>query len=549
MAQIPSTASDAGREYEIGENEYLVIVSDKASNFVYANAAFCRASGYAWEELKGTMTTRMLHKDTPVQVSMDMVATLRSKRPWTGLIKNKRKNGDYYWLHLNISPLYANGQYAGALLVHTRPSRSERERLEALYRMMQSGEHKDLFLHHGQPIRLNAFGKMRMALRGVGLKASIWASMSVTYIAAMLALASVSQGYGLAFWTAAFGLMGCLAAAGAYLTRSIVAPLRRAVAFANAVAAGDLSAQSASARADEIGDLMRALSQMTVNMRAAVSDVRYGSAQVEEATHSIAASTLDLAERTSNQAGHVQSTSASIEEMTAAVKQTADSTRLARESVTQAHGAAQRGGAVIDDVVRTMQGITQASKKMADIVAVIDSIAFQTNILALNAAVEAARAGEQGKGFAVVAHEVRSLAQRSAQSSREIRELIQGSVDQIDNGARMVDTAGATMKEVIQQVHRVSELVSRIAETAHEQSSGIDQINDSVGQLDQVTQQNASMAQEHLRSTEELRRNAEELAAAMSVFKLSQSENLALFQSTNISAESVRQAALTVRAA
>ncbi len=549
MVQALSTTADAGREYEIGENEYLVLVSDKASNFVYANAAFCKASGYAWEELKGTMTTRMLHKDTPVQVSMDMVATLRSKRPWNGLIKNKRKNGDYYWLHLNISPLYANGQYAGALLVHTRPSRTERERLEPLYRMMQSGAHKDLFLHHGQPIRMNAFGKARMALRSFGLNASIWGSMSATYVAALLALSAVSAGLGLKFWMAALALLGGVAAAGVYLSRSVVAPLRSAVAFANKVAAGDLSEQSSSARADEIGDLSRALSQMSVNMRAAVSDVRNGSAHVDDATHSIAASTLELAERTGNQAGHVQTTSASIEEMTAAVKQTADSTRLARESVAQAHGAAQRGGAVIDDVVRTMQGITASSKKMADIVAVIDSIAFQTNILALNAAVEAARAGEQGKGFAVVAHEVRSLAQRSAQSSREIRELIHGSVDQIDKGAKMVDSAGTTMKEVITQVHRVAELVSRIAETAQEQSSGIDQINDSVNQLDQVTQQNASMAQEHLASMEELRLQAEELAAAMSVFKLSQSENLALFQSTSISAESVRQAALTVRAA
>lgn len=549
MAQTPPSASDTGREYEIGEHEYLVLVSDKASNFVYANAAYCQASGYAWDELKGTMTTRMLHKDTPVQVSMDMVATLRSKRPWTGLIKNKRKNGDYYWLQLNISPLFANGQYAGALLVHTKPARAERERLELLYRRMQSGGQKDLFLHHGEPIRLNTLGKARVALRKFGLKTSIWGAMTAMYVAMLASMSIVATEIGFGFWCAAIALSGAMAATGTYLSRSIVAPLRKAVAFANAVAAGDLSAQAASARSDEVGDLLRALSQMSVNMRAAVSDVRNGSARMEDATQSIAAGTMDLADRTGNQAGHVQSTSASIEEMTAAVKQTADSTRLARESVTQAHGAARRSGAVISDVVETMQGITQSSKKMADIVAVIDSIAFQTNILALNAAVEAARAGEQGKGFAVVAHEVRNLAQRSAQSSREIRELIHSSVEQINKGARMVDSAGATMTEVIEQVHRVSELVTRIAETAQEQSSGIDQINDSVSQLDHVTQQNASMVQAHLSSAESLRQQAEELAAAMSVFKLSQSENVALFQSTQVSAESVREAALTVRAA
>jgi aerotaxis receptor len=548
MSQVPPTAPDTGREYEIGADEYLVIVSDKASNFVYANEAFCKASGYSWEELKGTMTTRMLHKDTPVQVSMDMVATLRSKRPWTGLIKNKRKNGDYYWLTLNISPLYANGQYAGALLVHTKPSREDRERLEPLYRKMQSGEHKDLFLHHGEPIRLNALGKARIALRGLGLNVAIWATMGATCFAALMALANMGN-RGASFWIAALAMLAVTGAAGLYLSRAIVAPLRRAVRFANAVAAGDLSAQASSRRADEIGDLLRALAQMSVNMRAAVSDVRAGSVRMEHATHSIAASTHELSERTQSQAGHVQSTSTSIEEMTAAVKQTADSTQLARESVMHAHSAAQRGGTVIGEVVQTMRGITESSKKMADIVAVIDSIAFQTNILALNAAVEAARAGEQGKGFAVVAHEVRGLAQRSAQSSREIRELIHRSVDQIDKGARMVDAAGATMKEVIEEVRRVSSLVARIAEVAHEQSSGIDQINDSVNHLDEVTHRNAEMVQEHLDSAEQLRRQAAELTAAMSVFKLSAQENLALFESTKVSAASVREAALTVRAA
>jgi aerotaxis receptor len=548
MSQVTPTALDTGREYEIGDDEYLVIVSDKASNFVYANDAFCRASGYSWEELQGTMTTRMLHKDTPVQVSMDMLATLRSKRPWTGLIKNKRKNGDYYWLTLNISPLYANGQYAGALLVHTKPSREERERMEPLYRKMQGGENKDLFLHHGEPIRLNVLGKARIALRRLGLNVTIWASLGALYFATLAALA-----FGTAtrsgFWIAALAMLAAMGAAGMYLVRGIVAPLRQAVSFANAVAAGDLSSHAASRRADEIGDLLRALAQMSVNMRAAVSDVRNGSVRMEDASESIAASTHELSQRTQSQAGHVQSTSASIEEMTAAVKETADSTRLARESVTQAQDAAQRSGDVITEVVETMHGITQSSKKMADIVGVIDSIAFQTNILALNAAVEAARAGEQGKGFAVVAHEVRSLAQRSAQSAREIRELIRTSVDQIDKGARMVDVAGATMSEVIAQVTRVSSLIAKIAETAHEQSSGIDQINDSVNHLDEVTQRNAAMVQEHLNSAEQLRRHAAQLTAAMSVFKLSQKENVALFESTKADLAAVREATLTVRAA
>jgi methyl-accepting chemotaxis protein len=200
-------------------------------------------------------------------------------------------------------------------------------------------------------------------------------------------------------------------------------------------------------------------------------------------------------------------------------------------------------------VVATMAGITQSSKKIAEIVGVIDSIAFQTNILALNAAVEAARAGEQGRGFAVVAAEVRNLAQRSAQSAREIRELIFASVEKVDGGAKLVDSAGKTVQNVVTQVHQLSELVNRIAAAALEQSAGIGQINDGVTALDEVTQQNAAMVDEHTASAASLRAQAMRLAEAVSVFKLSQKENLEFFNSTKVNPEDVRQATLTVRAA
>jgi methyl-accepting chemotaxis protein len=304
-----------------------------------------------------------------------------------------------------------------------------------------------------------------------------------------------------------------------------------------------------SSRTDEVGELMRALNQMNMNMRATVVDVRDGVGVMQRATHDIASGTMDLSERTNNQAAHLETTAASMEQMTASVKQTADASRQASSCVTSARATAESGGKVIAEVIATMAGISQSSKKIAEIIGVIDSIAFQTNMLALNAAVEAARAGEQGRGFAVVAAEVRNLAQRSATSAREIRQLIFESVDKINNGTKLVDTAGKTMSDVVAQVRQVTDLVMRIADTSLEQSAGIGQINDGVTNLDHVTQQNAAMVDESTASAESLRLQAEQLAAAVSVFKLTQQENQALYLSTKLTAEETRQQSTYTRAA
>lgn len=545
-----SAAADTGIEYEIGDNEFLVLAQNKAGHFVYANQAYLKASGYSWEELKGTMTSLMMHKDTPVALSKDMQRTLVAKRPWTGIIKNKRKNGDHYWLRLNISPLYANGhEYAGALLVHSKPSREDVKRCETLYREMAERPSKDLIILNGRPLRLNWFLRMALPLSRYGLNARITVTMSLVIAAAAVAvgLAGTGNPVTAAGGFAAFALFASWA--GWRLSRDIVAPLRRALEIANHTAAGDLSSSIRSARNDEIGSLMRALSQMNMNMRATVVDVRDGVRQVEQATREIAAHTADLSERTNHQAAHLQTTAASMEQMTANVKQTADASKLASECARTASSAAESGGRVIGEVVGTMAGITQSSKKITDIIGVIDSIAFQTNILALNAAVEAARAGEQGRGFAVVAAEVRSLAQRSATSAKEIRQLIVESVDKINDGSRLVNDAGKTIDNVVKQVRQMTELVLRIADASHEQSAGIAQINDGVANLDQVTQRNAAMVGENTASAASLRAQAEQLAAAVSVFKLSQQENQAFFNSVQVDMNKMKRESLVARAA
>ncbi|MBC7984366.1 MAG: PAS domain S-box protein [Candidatus Obscuribacterales bacterium] len=537
------------REYEIGEAEFLVLVSDKASQFVYANPAYLKASGFSAEELKGQLTSTMLHRDTPKQLSMDMMLTLKSRQPWTGIIKNQRKNGDYYWLRLNISPLYAEGRYAGALLVHSKPPRDEVKRLEPIYKRMREDQNSNLILHHGQPLRLNLWTRLLLQLRSFGLHTSLWGGMAAIDVIALITLLTVAKTYTVTHWLALAAFVGFTSLLGYYFSTTIVGPLRRAVAFANQTAAGDLTSQMASTRSDEIGNLIRALTQMNMNMRATVVDVRDGVNGMQAATAEIALGAIDLSGRTSHQAAHLETTAASMEEINATIKETADASRQASQLVKSACSAAETGGQVISEVVDTMQGITQSSKKIAEIIGVIDSIAFQTNILALNAAVEAARAGEQGRGFAVVAGEVRNLAQRSAQSAREIRELIVESVKQVEEGAKLVNAAGKTIDDVVTQVRRVTSFVGRIADASLEQAAGIGQINDGIANLEQVTQQNSDLVDESTASAASLRAQAEQLAAAVAVFKLSKEENLALFNATAVRSKDARASVLITRAA
>jgi len=544
----PDSSSRASQEYAVGATDFLVLVSDRAGHFVYANPTYCRVSGYSLAELLGTQTRHMLHPDMPPQVVQDMTVTLKGKQPWTGIIKNRRKNGDYYWVRLNISPIYVDGnRYAGSLMVHSKLSRDEIAPLDALYKLMCSGANKKLSLHHGKPIRLNLWGRAVLLLRSFGLNALVWGAMTVVAVASVVGVSAVDRG--MPAWAAALGVAGVTMALGMYLSSALVKSLRKAVRFANNIAAGSLDSQINSTRSDEIGDLLRALAQMNMNMRATVSDVRDGIAQMQEATGNIASGTSDLSGRTDGQAQRLQATAASTEEMTANVKQTADASRKASESATAANNAAQTSGHAIAEVTAAMTAIAGASKKIADIVGVIDGIAFQTNILALNAAVEAARAGEQGRGFAVVASEVRNLAQRSAQSAREIRSLIADSAKHVADGTARVHSAGKTVADVVAQVRQVTTLVTEIAAALLEQESGIGQINDGVSNLEVVTQQNAQLVNEHTDSAARLREQSELLAQAVSVFKLSGQENRDLFNVAPISEAAVQKTSLATRAA
>ncbi|WP_377702543.1 methyl-accepting chemotaxis protein [Pseudoduganella sp. UC29_71] len=304
------------------------------------------------------------------------------------------------------------------------------------------------------------------------------------------------------------------------LTRSITLPLAQAVRVAQTVAAGDLSSQIRVDSRDETGQLLAALKDMNASLARIVSQVRGGTDTIATASGEIASGNLDLSSRTEQQASSLQQTASSMEELTATVKQNGDNSRQAHTLALSASDVAQRGGAVVSQVVDTMGMINASAHKIVDIIGVIDGIAFQTNILALNAAVEAARAGEQGRGFAVVAAEVRNLAQRSAAAAREIKVLIGDSVEKVSTGARLVDQAGSTMEEIVVNVRRVSDIIGEITTASAEQTNGIEQINRAISQMDQVTQQNAALVEEAAAAAAALQEQSQALADAVSVFQL-----------------------------
>ena len=315
------------------------------------------------------------------------------------------------------------------------------------------------------------------------------------------------------------GLVGAVALATAFV-RSITGPVSEAVATATAVADGNLSVPVSVRGSNELGQLMQAMANMQSHLAKVVVNVRQGAEGVSTASAEIAQGNNDLSARTEQQASALEETAASMEELSSTVKQNADNARQANQLAMSASTVAVQGGEVVSQVVETMKGINESSRKISDIISVIDGIAFQTNILALNAAVEAARAGEQGRGFAVVASEVRSLAGRSADAAKEIKSLINASVERVEHGTTLVDQAGATMTEVVSSIRRVTDIMGEISAASTEQSQGVSQVGEAITQMDQVTQQNAALVEEMAAAASSLKSQAGELVQTVAIFKL-----------------------------
>lgn len=504
------------REYQFPEGETLLSATDTSSRITYANAAFRRVSGFSMDELLGQPHNLVRHPDMPAQAFADMWCSLKAGDSWTGLVKNRRKNGDHYWVRANAAPMRREGRLVGYLSVRTQPSRAEIDAAEALYRRVRAGQATGWGFHCGLVVRT---GWLRW-LSALQFLPTAWrVRLPLAGVAAVLctvALLGGLQGAALAGWCAT--TVVALLLADWFVEAQVTAPLHRILGVAQQVASGEAGQALQLNRCDDVGRLARAIHQAGLNLHSLVADVHEQVSGVQVASQQIAAANSDLSSRTEQTATNLQQTAAAMEQQTATVHRNSDSALQASRLAQAATQVATQGGTVMQDVVATMERISQSSRRIVDIIGVIDGIAFQTNILALNAAVEAARAGEQGRGFAVVAAEVRNLASRSAAAAREIKGLICASVGQIEDGASRVSEAEVTIRNVVKQVDRVNDLMSVITTASQEQATGISQVSQAVVQLDAMTQQNAAMVEQSSAAAAAMSEQARKLVDAVEVF-------------------------------
>ncbi|MFM8900558.1 MAG: methyl-accepting chemotaxis protein [Burkholderiales bacterium] len=510
-------------EYPFPRGETLVSTTDLKGRIIYCNKAFVTVSGYELEELLGQPHNIIRHPDMPEEAFRDMWATIVSGRPWSAPVKNRRKDGSFYWVMANATPLMKGDAVTGYLSVRTEATRQQIESAGALYALMQREKAAGTLTHRlssGQVMRSGVAGRWSfalarlnsakdaltvLALAGWGWLAGAWSAQTPGPMGVVAALLTTLALVGLAVWR---------------LRLQTALPLQRLVNFANRLAGGDLTQTLRSQRGDLIGQLEQSLNQLGVNIRSIVRDARTEVQSMHHVTREIAQGNLDLSGRTESQASSLEETASSMEQITGTVRQSADSAKQASDLAVKANEITQRSSDAVCTVTQTMGLIADSSKRIGEIIQVIDSIAFQTNILALNAAVEAARAGEQGRGFAVVAAEVRTLAGRTSGAAREIKQLIEKSTETVETGSRQTEQAQQTMNDALEAVRHVSSLISEINTSANEQLMGISQVNEAVSQMDQITQQNAAMVEELASSASSLQDQAAAVAESVRLFRL-----------------------------
>ncbi|MBR7777168.1 methyl-accepting chemotaxis protein [Undibacterium rugosum] len=506
------------REYVLSEGETIVSKTDLAGNITYANDDFVRVSGFTMDELMGAPQNIVRHPDMPAAAFADFWRTLQSGKAWNGLVKNRCKNGDYYWVETTAAPLVKNGKVVGYTSIRVKPERQQIRAAEFAYKALQRGD-PGLSVREGCVVRHSAAATLRnwldLSVRDKLVLYCVLTTM-ILVLTAILPAAAVSQH---ALWAAALGaVLTALFCRNLY--RSIAEPLHQLEAHIHAMSSGDLSLRITVSDNNEISEAVQSLRVLQTNIKLLIGQIKQSTGHVNAVAVEIAECSYELSAHTESQKSALDETTSSMDELTSTVQHNADNSTAANTVVMSSALVAEQGGQAVGNVVQTMGAIKTSSGKIADIIGVIDSIAFQTNILALNAAVEAARAGEQGRGFAVVASEVRTLAQRSANAAKEIKTLITDSVNQVEMGARLVDDAGKTMDGLVSGVRQVAQIMQEFSIASQEQSAQIGQLNQAVLQIDDMTQQNTLLVDEAASSAESLRRQAGLLAELVNSFKL-----------------------------
>lgn len=507
-----------GKEYVLQENETVVSKTDLRGNITYVNSDFIKISGFSEEELLGSPQSIVRHPDMPSEAFKDFWNTIRAGRAWTGLVKNRCKNGDYYWVEANAAPLIQGGKIVGYTSVRVKPTRDQVSKAEEAYKAIRRGD-KSLRVVEGVVVKHNPWEKA-LFWRRASYRAklnSVTLMLAFSLLTLMIPDIYNSVVTRLVIGVAGLGILGVFYAV---LVKTLITPLHQAKIDIDTMSAGDLTGRIAANGSNELSAVLQGLRVLQTNVKLLVGQIKESTDVVRKESEAIAVGSAAVSSRIETQASTLEETTSSMEELTNTVQKNAELANEVHELISSARNTAVEGGRDVTQVIDVMATISESSRRIVDIIAVIDSIAFQTNILALNAAVEAARAGEQGRGFAVVASEVRALAHRSAAAAKEIGSLIKDSVARVEAGTDLADHAGQTMTKIVSSVEKVAELMQEIAVASNEQSSSLAQMFIAISEMDRDTQTNAAVVEETATGTAQLRDQAEHLGELVNSFKL-----------------------------
>ena len=485
----------------------LMSTTDLQSYITHANDTFVQVSGYQLNELLEKPHNLVRHPDMPKAAFADMWYTLKQGEPWSGIVKNRRKNGDHYWVRANAVPMVREGRVTGYMSIRTRATDEEIAAVEPLYKALNEGRcnrriHKGLVVSKGWLGKLPAM-PIRWRVRSV---------MAFMFVLLAVALQQMGAEWPLLLMSALVMLLGT-----AIFEWQIVRPIENVTRQALKVATGERNSVSHLNRSDELGLMLRAVGQLGLMCRWLIHDVSSQVSCVRSDSETLAKGSDDLNKHTQQTVENVQETVTTMNQMAASVKQNSETAAAADKLSIAASSAATHGGEAMDTVIKTMDDIANSTQRIGTITTLINDIAFQTNILALNAAVDAARAGEQGKGIAVVAGEVRHLASRSASAANDIRKLIDASADKVQSGSDQVHAAGRTMDDIVAQVQNVTQLIAQISHSTLEQSDGLSSLTRAVNELSNITQKNAELVEESAQISAMVKHRAGRLEDAVTV--------------------------------
>ncbi|EHN8906001.1 PAS domain-containing protein [Enterobacter asburiae] len=494
-------------EYPLDDDTTLMSTTDVHSYITHANDTFVQVSGYQLDELTGQPHNMVRHPDMPKAAFADMWYTLQQGEPWSGIVKNRRKNGDHYWVRANAVPMVRQGLVTGYMSIRTKATAEEIAAVEPLYRALNDGSYMKR-IHKGLVVGKGWLGKlpaMPLRWRVRSVMAALFAVLAATLIA-------TSAGWMPLAAAALVMLLGTL-----LFEQQIVRPVENVARQALKVATGERNSVQHLNRSDELGLTLRAVGQLGLMCRWLINDVSSQVVSVRDGSDRLAQGNEDLNDRTRQTVANVQQTVATMNQMAASVQSNSETAAEVDKLSVAASSAATKGGNAMQTVVKTMDDIADSTQRIGSITSLINDIAFQTNILALNAAVEAARAGEQGKGFAVVAGEVRHLASRSASAANDIRKLIDASASKVQSGSEQVHAAGRTMDDIVEQVKNVTQLIAQISHATSEQATGLSELTRAVAELDSITQKNADLVEESAHISAMVKHRAGRLKDAVTV--------------------------------